>query len=625
MYKWQTDGIISWRDGYYNSHPDLPLSVSTTEWDDAYAAFSGSWSLFGIVKGLLDLIAAIPTGRYWLDPVDNDSLTEPAGPALGARYLIPGTATAGANWLVDGPAGGPVLNCIAVCTGTGPSTWEYWGDPAVWGGAQDHDLEDGASVWNLYEDSYWVYDATGAAWIQCGGSTLEKVLDVTAIGTFTINNTTHRGTTFVVKQSGGTATLVLPTCTDGLIYRVIKDTLTGSGDHVDVMVPDLASVNIFLQQRQFVLDMGGTPVYLDQVYRKFRIVSRGDSVYLLGTKDGWVVVGALATITDLSPQDAGTAQGASDATHLTLQVGASANNHEYKGRLVFITACPGVPAAVGQIRLITEYAGATKVATVSPAWTMTPDATAVYDMVRYDSIPVGMGEFGSCYSQDDMDAYDPVGGAIDRSTFPTITRYAGLNSTETWGALLLGRSLRALAGAKFATAFGEFGRVRWDNQMLFGNLPVENKSGTLVPGLCQASRIIMGEYVPTGDYVLPLGTGKGETNFVAEIGKAYYVTYQIAAQSYGGMPTQPHFITWSGSFVAVYDPVTLALSILAGSDNMVTTSSLNITLGAEELALKIDVLGDNIRFVATNGLANVHAQFVGFADVVELEYYDEVA
>lgn len=609
MYKWQTDGIISWRDGYYNSHPDLPLSVSTTEWDDAYAAFSGSWSLFGIVKGLLDLIAAIPTGRYWLDPVDNDSLTEPAGPALGARYLIPGTATAGANWLVDGPAGGPVQDCIAVCTGTGPSTWEYWGDPAVWGGAQDYDLNDGASLWNLYEDSYWVYDATGAAWIQCGGSTLEKVLDVTAIGTFTINDTTHRGTTFVVKQSGGTATLVLPTCADGLIYRVIKDTATGSGDHVEVMVPDLSSVNIFLQQRQFVLDMGGTPVYLDQVYRKFRIVSRGDSVYLLGTKDGWVIVDALATITDRSPQDAGTAQGAGDATHITLQAGASANNHEYNGRLVFITACPGVPAAVGQIRLITAYAGATKIATVSPAWTTTPDATAVYEMVKYDSIPVGMGELGSCYSQDDMDNYSDAGGALNSNNFPTISRYAGLNSTETWGALLLGRTQRALEGAKYASAFGYGGNARWDSQFLFGS-PAPTAS-VKDP---QVSRVMLYGTPKNGGVAEPmrLGTGAGETELTMDNSRLYYVTFSIAVTY--GLNDPPKLISWSGSFLALCNYMG-AVSIVAGSENITETGNLN----SPAITLDISAASGLPQFLLANSESLDQAKAVGFADIIEIE------
>jgi hypothetical protein len=623
MYKWQTDGIISWRDGYYNAHPDLPLSVSTTEWDDVYTAFSGSWSLFGIVKGILDLIAAIPTGRYWLDPVDNDSLTEPAAVVTGARYLIPGTATAGANWLVDGPAGGPVQDCIAECTAgsvPGPVAWEYYGDPAVWGGAQDHDLDDGASVWNLYEDSYWVYDATGAAWIQCGGSTLEKVEEVGSVGVFLINNTTHRGTTFVVKQSGGTATLVLPAPQDGLIYRVLRDTLTGSTNHVDIAIAAGQEKPLFLQQRQYVLDAGGTPIYLDQTYRKLRLISRGDSVYILGTKDGWVIVDGLATFRDVSPQDAGTAQAVGDATHITLQAGASADNHEYEGRLIFITACTGVPAAVGQIRLITGYAGATKVATISPAWTVNPDDTAVYDMVRYDALSIGMAEIGSCYSQNDMDAYDPVGGALDSNNFPTISRYAGLNTTETWGALLLGRAQRALAGAKFATVFGENSYARWDNQMVFGCSPEQSA------GIAQVSRIIMSGSVSGngGVKALALGSGNGETDFVTEVDKVYYVTFSITAHVSPSGGTIPKYISWSGSFLAKNDPDDSDLEIIAGSKNITETANE----GSPALSLDITVSGtDIIEFQATNAETdpNCIAIFIGFADVIEHKLTHSVA
>lgn len=626
MYKWQTDGSISWRDGYYNSHPDLPLSVSTTEWDDLYTAFSGSWSLFGIIKGILDLIAAIPTGRYWLNPVDNQSLSEPLAVAVGDRYLIPGTATGGANWLVDGPAGGPVQDCIAECTGLLPTTWEYWGDPAVWGGAQDHDLDDGASVWEMYNDIYWVYDATGAAWIQCGGSTLEKTVDVGGTGVYNVNSTTDRGTTFIVIPAGGTRTLVLPALADGLLYRFIKESATG-GDHVDISVLDGESECIYLAQRQFVLDVGGTPIYETQPYRKIRLVSEFDSVTILGTKHGWAIIDGSCTLTDVSPRHSGTAQGASSNTHITLEATASSQDEEYVGRLIFITACTGVPGAVGQIRRITAYNGTTQEATISPAWTATPDNTATYDMVRYDSLPLGMGEVGSIYSNRDMDDYDLTGAAFSKSGFPTISRYAGLNTSDAWGALLLGKYQHAYGGAKFATAFGKHGRVRWDNQMLFGDLPVQSiGGGVLTPGLCQVSRLIFGEYVATGDHNLLLGTGDGETAFVTEVGKAYYVTYSVIASLWNPVD-QAYMVSWSGSFVAYRArnaPYTL--SILAGSDNQVETGNLNIVHGTpnKDLTLQVAVDTDNIRFVASNAFPNNNAQFVGFADVIELEYYTEV-
>jgi hypothetical protein len=65
---------------------------------------------------------------------------------------------------------------------------------------------------------------------------------------------------------------------------------------------------------------------------------------------------------------------------ITLSAAASATNDTYIGSVVYISSGTGL----GQVRLITDYDGTTKVATVADAWTTNPDATSVYKV-----LPVG--------------------------------------------------------------------------------------------------------------------------------------------------------------------------------------------------------------------------------------------
>lgn len=72
----------------------------------------------------------------------------------------------------------------------------------------------------------------------------------------------------------------------------------------------------------------------------------------------------------------GTAQAGASGT-ITLDSGASATDSLYKGCWIVLTGGTGA----GQARLCTAYVGATKVATVLPAWTTAPDATTLFTIV----------------------------------------------------------------------------------------------------------------------------------------------------------------------------------------------------------------------------------------------------
>jgi hypothetical protein len=71
----------------------------------------------------------------------------------------------------------------------------------------------------------------------------------------------------------------------------------------------------------------------------------------------------------------GTAQ-AGGASTITLAAGADASDDEYNGYGIRITSGTGS----GQSRMISDYVGSTKVATVSSAWATQPDNTSVYEV-----------------------------------------------------------------------------------------------------------------------------------------------------------------------------------------------------------------------------------------------------
>lgn len=89
---------------------------------------------------------------------------------------------------------------------------------------------------------------------------------------------------------------------------------------------------------------------------------------------GWKVGPiTMDTIGDPATGDYGTAQ-AGGASTITLRASASATNSKYATLYVYIISGTGS----GQTRLISGYVGATRVATVSAAWSTNPDSTSVY-------------------------------------------------------------------------------------------------------------------------------------------------------------------------------------------------------------------------------------------------------
>lgn len=97
----------------------------------------------------------------------------------------------------------------------------------------------------------------------------------------------------------------------------------------------------------------------------------------------------------------GTAQAGASST-ITLASGASATNDFYRGTVIRTTGGTGP----GQTRQIRSYVGSTKVATVTPAWDVEPDATTTYSI-------------DACH------VYKQVSSSI-----PTVTVYEYLHRTD---------------------------------------------------------------------------------------------------------------------------------------------------------------------------------------------------
>lgn len=80
----------------------------------------------------------------------------------------------------------------------------------------------------------------------------------------------------------------------------------------------------------------------------------------------------------------GTAQ-AGAASTITLDAGASATDSVYYGSVIYVIGGTGAGASG---RFISSYVGATKVASVSPAWTVQPDNTSVFVVMPWGGTDV---------------------------------------------------------------------------------------------------------------------------------------------------------------------------------------------------------------------------------------------
>jgi hypothetical protein len=155
-------------------------------------------------------------------------------------------------------------------------------------------------------------------------------------------------------------------------------------------------------------DLGANAPSLSMVGKWLRIPARDVSAYIsayntgtgvatfspataasLTDGDQWYLVDAPYNPTDTTLLPlvranvvrSGTAQ-AGAGTTITLDSGASSTDDVYNYQIVYIRSGTGA----GQARIITDYVGSTKVATVG-TWQTNPDSTSVFDILPFGQIP----------------------------------------------------------------------------------------------------------------------------------------------------------------------------------------------------------------------------------------------
>lgn len=130
------------------------------------------------------------------------------------------------------------------------------------------------------------------------------------------------------------------------------------------------------------------------------------------------VSGNITLTASTTHHDSGSAQ-AGTSTTITLKSTASATNDIYNGMYVTITSGTGA----GQIRIIEDYVGSTKVATVTPAWTVTPNGTSNYSVTTWTTESVNQYVNASPQGRARITRY------VSATVVEAVTEYPFFNTT----------------------------------------------------------------------------------------------------------------------------------------------------------------------------------------------------
>lgn len=125
----------------------------------------------------------------------------------------------------------------------------------------------------------------------------------------------------------------------------------------------------------------------------------------------------------------GTAQSGSTSSTLKLASATSGTTNRFQGTLVEITGGTGK----GQIRTVTAWDSTTKVATISPKWDVTPDATSTYRLEAHIKLAAGASATSGTYEGMRVRTTGGTGSGQSRA----ITNYNGTYKVATintdWG------------------------------------------------------------------------------------------------------------------------------------------------------------------------------------------------
>lgn len=148
---------------------------------------------------------------------------------------------------------------------------------------------------------------------------------------------------------------------------------TQSADTLIVVHPDMQPVQI---QRTSDTAWTATTITFDSIPKyAFNIDFHTNSSETLTVS---AVSGNITLTTASSKHDTGTAQ-AGGASTITLKSASSSTDDYYNGLYITITGGTGA----GQVRIIEDYVGSTKVATVDREWTTVPNSTSTYSITSW--------------------------------------------------------------------------------------------------------------------------------------------------------------------------------------------------------------------------------------------------
>lgn len=126
-----------------------------------------------------------------------------------------------------------------------------------------------------------------------------------------------------------------------------------------------------------------------------------------------------------------TAQAGAAGT-ITLDASASATNDEFTGDIIVIVGGTGAT----QWRIITDYVGSTKVATIEPNWLTNPDNTSVFEILASPpsagletAVSDGLTNYGAATSSDISTS---IGGLNDISTADVNAQVVDALATDTY-------------------------------------------------------------------------------------------------------------------------------------------------------------------------------------------------
>jgi hypothetical protein len=184
----------------------------------------------------------------------------------------------------------------------------------------------------------------------------------------------------LITNINGSGNSYLDTSAVGMTGSVLSDIIwTQSADTLIVCHPDIAPV-------QFVRGVNDASWTVAAV--TFASIPKYAFSVAVTNPAGTLTPSSVAgkvTLTASEAAETGTAQAGSTTSTIVLAAAASATNDIYNTRYITITGGTGS----GQTRVISDYNGATKVATVDVNWSTTPNATSTYSISIFSLLSVG--------------------------------------------------------------------------------------------------------------------------------------------------------------------------------------------------------------------------------------------